>query len=264
MTLNYQEKFKNGRLVSRGIEWTDATWNPIAGCKHGCRWQMPDGSVAICYAENIAEGLAQASYSEGFDHHYWKPHHLDAPKKVDKPLRIFAGSMSDIFGWWVPDEQLQAVLDVATECPQHQFQLLTKNPVRTKNFDMPPNVWVGSSSPPDVMWGKQLTRQQQERMLHTMFEALSNANASIKWMSFEPLSWNVAPIVRQYPTVIHWAVIGAASNGPKWYPPSQDDFLSLQEVLDAQNVRVFYKGNLKALRATKQKWREEFPETVPS
>ena len=29
--------------IKRGIEWTDYTWNPIGGCQHGCRWEMPDG-----------------------------------------------------------------------------------------------------------------------------------------------------------------------------------------------------------------------------
>jgi protein gp37 len=42
----------------RGIEWTQYTWNPIAGCLHGCAWTMPDGAVANCYAEDVADRLA--------------------------------------------------------------------------------------------------------------------------------------------------------------------------------------------------------------
>lgn len=30
--------------AKRGIEWTDYTWNPVGGCQHKCRWQMPDHS----------------------------------------------------------------------------------------------------------------------------------------------------------------------------------------------------------------------------
>ncbi len=44
---------------SGGIEWTHVfgpgtgvTWNPIGGCRHGCVWEMPDGSVAECYAKS--------------------------------------------------------------------------------------------------------------------------------------------------------------------------------------------------------------------
>ncbi len=262
MTLNYQKKYKDGQLVSRGIEWTDATWNPIAGCQHSCRWEMPDGSIAICYAEHIADGLAQASYKQGFSHHYWKPQHLKTPTKVEQPLKIFAGSMSDIFGSWVPDDQVCDVLDIARECPQHQFQLLTKNPVRTKQFDMPTNVWVGSSSPPDFMWSKRLSSDQKEKMLHRMLQSLDYANSKIKWMSFEPLSWDVSTIVEQYPNVLDWAVIGAASNGRKLYPPHEEHFTSLLEILDKQNVSVFFKGNMKALPLAKSQWREEFPKYI--
>lgn len=260
MTLNFQKKFKNGKLVSRGIEWTDATWNPIAGCKHGCRWTMPDGTVAICYAENIAEGLAQASYPEGFDHHYWKPHHLVSPTKVSEPLKIFVGSMSDVFGSWVTNEEIQAVLDIIAVSPQHQFQMLTKNPVRTTKFDIPSNVWIGSSSPPDYMWGKQLKQSMKEKMLHRMLDSIGKANAPIKWMSFEPLSWDVTSIVEQYPGALHWAVIGAASNGPAQYPPEQKVFLNLKSTLETQGVRIFYKGNLKTLSAARTDWLEEFPD----
>jgi protein gp37 len=211
MTLNMQKKRKNGNIVSRGIEWTDATWNPIAGCKHGCRWTMPDGSVAVCYAETVAEGIASSVYVNGFDHHYWKPQHLDSPKHKKDPLKIFVGSMSDVFGLWVPDEQIEAVLQVARDCPQHTFQMLTKNPIRTKQFDLPSNVWLGASMPPDSMWGKPLSQEQKERMLTRTLESLEQARASVKWISFEPLSWDVTDIVAQYPGIIQWGVIGAAS-----------------------------------------------------
>ena len=60
--MNRQAKYKNGKLVGRGIEWTDYTSNIIAGCKHDCRWEMPDGKIAICYAETTATNVAQAAY----------------------------------------------------------------------------------------------------------------------------------------------------------------------------------------------------------
>ena len=47
MSLNKQGKGK--------IEWTDFTWNPVGGCRHACRWKMPDGTIARCYAESFVE-----------------------------------------------------------------------------------------------------------------------------------------------------------------------------------------------------------------
>lgn len=263
MALNIQVKYnKDGSVKSRGIEWTDATWNPIAGCKHRCRWNMPDGKVAVCYAETIAEGIASAVYEDGFSHHYWKPHMLGDPLKKKQALKIFVGSMADLFGHWVDDTQIQMILDVAAQTPQHTYQLLTKNPVRTKQFDIPDNVWVGASMPPDFMWGNPLSRQQQSRMLRRTLDSLSEANARIKWMSFEPLSWDVSAIVSEYTTVLDWAVIGAASNGSKYYAPDVEHFAKLLDAL-SPSTAVFYKGNMSILGDLVSDWREEFPIAEP-
>src|SRR5579871_5684157 len=87
-----------------GIEWTDATWNPIRGCtrvSEGCR---------NCYAESVAarfsgpglpyEGLAKLDAS---GNRRWTgevrlvPGAIDQPLRWRKPRRIFANSMSDLF-----------------------------------------------------------------------------------------------------------------------------------------------------------------------
>ena len=47
------KQYKNPQ--SRGISWTDFTWNPVRGCLHECQWRMPDGEIAICYAKLVAE-----------------------------------------------------------------------------------------------------------------------------------------------------------------------------------------------------------------
>ena len=45
---------------SRGIEWTDETRNATGGCLHDCQWFMPDGTIAVCYAKELAErGVAK-------------------------------------------------------------------------------------------------------------------------------------------------------------------------------------------------------------
>lgn len=259
MALNMQVKrAKDSTIKSRGIEWCDATWNPIAGCVHQCRWTMPDGNEAICYAESVAESIAAPAYPNGFAAHYFKPEILESPSKKKEPLKIFVGSMSDVFGSRVPNADIEAILQAIRECPQHTFQMLTKNPLNVQNFDLPSNVWLGASMPPDFMFGKALNRNQQERMLHRHLEALNEIKATIKWMSFEPLSWDVSEIAKQY-DCLSWAVIGAASNGNKYYPPSKEAFLNLVKVLDFLDVAIFFKGNIASLPEAKKKWREEFP-----
>lgn len=261
---------KNGKLVggkvTGGIEWLKTvhpdgaesrgvTSNPVGGCLHRCRWQMPDGSIAECYAKTVAEGVASAAYPHGFETHYWRPEELQKWARVQQPTRIFWDSMADLFGRWVPADQVQAVLDAAGAARWHTFLSLTKNAPRLLRFDLPANVWPGVSSPPDFMWGRRVSRETQTRMLRRMLAVLSKIKGRITWVSFEPLSWDVAPIVADYPGALRWAVIGAASNGREKYQPDPAHVQALLDVLDAQGVPVFFKGNLEW-----SPWREQYPD----
>lgn len=260
MTLNEQKATSKS-----SIEWTRVwgrrgfTWNPIAGCPHQCRWTMPNGETAICYAESVAHGMAKEAYPDGFDNHYWQPQRLNSPRNQKEGVGIFVGSMSDVFAHSVPAEHIQAVLDVIADTPQHIYFMLTKNAVRTKQFDIPANVWLGASMPPDFMWGKPLSRKQQNAMFHRTMQSLADVKATVRWISFEPLSWDVAPIIAQYPDVLQWSVIGAASNGSTYYAPDVTDFLMLQWELESQGVPIFYKGNMRILPQAKAAWLEQFP-----
>jgi protein gp37 len=239
---------------ARGVEWTDYTWNPVGGCKHRCRWEMPDGTIAECYAETVAHGAAQTAYPQGFEHHYWRPKTLEEPLSVKTPSRIFMDSMSDLMGAWVPAEQIQQVLDVARRAHWHTFQLLTKNAPRLLEFkgELPPNVWVGVSAPPSFMFGKPLSLDQQKRMVDRQLDVLLQLDVPVRWMSIEPLSFDIAPLLVGSP--LEWAVIGAATRGAKAYQPERAWVLNVLKVLDAQGTKVFFKGNL-----VWQTWREEFP-----
>lgn len=264
----------NEQKAPNGIEWTRVafedgvrlrgyTWNPIGGCRHACRWTMPDGSTAICYAEDVATRLVSASYPQGFEAHYWKPQLLDEPAKLKTPAGIFVGSMADVFGAWVPDDHIRLVLDACQRAPQHYFMMLTKNAPRLLHYQFPRNVLVGVSSPPDFMHGKALSRDQQTRMLRRTMETLrqlKSANqAAVVWISIEPLSWDISEVLAEFPRVLDWAVIGAASSGSKWYAIDEDVFMRVQNALDKQRVPTFYKGNLRSTKLAAALWREEFP-----
>lgn len=264
--MNKQLKTKDGEIVSLGVEWchvfgpgTGYTWNPVAGCRHRCRWDMPDGTTAICYAESIAEGLASAAYPEGFAGHYWHPDRLDEPARLKWPAGIFLDSMSDLMGHWVPEEQIRAVLDVVRDTPRHVYFLLTKNAPRLLKFqdELPPNLWVGVSMPPTSMWGKRLTWDQQYLLFKHAMDVLDalEGKAAIRWVSFEPLSRDVGRWLIRPP--FEWAVIGAASSGRVTYQPEPEWVAGLLAKLDRYGVPVFFKGNLEW-----QPHREEFPEVA--
>jgi protein gp37 len=126
-----------------GIEWTDATWNPIRGCSRvseGCR---------NCYAETVAnrfcgpgspyEGVVQIG-AGGKGNGKWNGEikfvekHLLNPLRWKKPQRIFVNSMSDLFHEKVTDEMLCRIFAVMAVANHHTFQILTKRPERMCAF----------------------------------------------------------------------------------------------------------------------------------
>jgi protein gp37 len=262
----------NEQKPPKGIEWTRIrhldgtirrgfTWNPIAGCLHDCEWNIA-GQRAECYAKTIAEKFT-AAYPEGFATYYWHEKRLREPLALAEPAGIFPDSMSDLFANWVHHEHLSLILDVMRQAHWHIFQSLTKNTVGYKNVDnLPLNLWLGISSPPDHMFKKELSDRQKQAYLHTALKTLQNLaqQGYVTWMSFEPLSQDWADIVSQYPGAIQWAVIGAASNGRTYYPPEEQHVRNLLDVLNIEQVPVFYKGNMKSLPYARQNWRVEFPE----
>ena len=256
----------NRQKPPKGIEWTRIrradgrilpgyTWNPTGGCLHGCTWRMPDGSVTECYAKTIAERFTRA-YPHGFEHHYWRPHNLRAPLKLREPAGIFVGSMADLFGHWVPREQIEAVLDVMRQADWHTFQTLSKFPIRLPQFNpFPDNVWVGVSLPA----GQLMSETGGARALAAYLRHMRNIEATVRFMSIEPLWFDVAPVFEEWLTQegelpFEWAIIGAASNGSRVFQPEVAWTGRLLDVLDGQGVPVFFKGNLEW-----PKWREGYP-----
>ena len=128
-----------------GIEWTDATWNPIRGCSRvseGCR---------NCYAETVAarfsgpgqpyEGLARfVDRPDGAREARWTGEvqlveaHLTDPVRWQRPRRVFVNSMSDLFHEKVPDTAIDRVFAVMALAPRHTFQVLTKRPERLRAY----------------------------------------------------------------------------------------------------------------------------------
>src|SRR5512133_3180836 len=90
------------------IEWTDATWNPVAGCTKispGCKH---------CYAERMAnrlQAMGQPNYRRGFELSL-HDRVVELPLTWKAPQTGFVNSMSDLFHEDVPDQFLARVFDV--------------------------------------------------------------------------------------------------------------------------------------------------------
>lgn len=263
----------NRQKDGAGIEWTRApmydgsgkfrdgyTWNPVAGCRHGCEWHTPDGT-AECYAKTIAERFPRA-YPKGFAHDYWHPHRLNQPLNLKEPAGIFLDSMSDLMSATVDDSHIELVLNVCSRTPRHIYFLLTKNPKRLSSFWYSRNVWVGVSSPPDVFFGKPLTARQKERYMRAALQTLTNlqdkTRGFVRWISFEPLTDDWTELLSEY-RPLQWFVIGAVSSGARQYPVDLGVLRKLLDYADSHDIPVFYKGNMRQT-PNLGRWRSEFPD----
>jgi protein gp37 len=178
------------------IEWTDMTWNPVTGCTKispGCKH---------CYAETMSKRLnlmGADRYRNGFKVTLHDDL-VDLPTRWKRPRMVFVNSMSDLFQDEVPLEFIQRVFETMRECPQHQFQVLTKRADRllevSPQLHWAANVWMGVSV------------ENQDYAYRS--EVLRRVPAAIRFLSVEPL---LGPIGRLPLDGIHWVIVGGES-GP--------------------------------------------------
>ena len=251
-----------------GIEWTRIrvllpdgtwvilpgyTWNPVTGCMHRCRWPKSDGSMEICYAEKIANGIAKKSFPQGFEHHYFHENRLDDPIKKKDPAGIFTVSMGDLFGSQVPQKDIEAVLDVMRKASWHIFQALTKYPGRLEQFEFPDNCWAGISSPS----GNHRNQSKGKRTLWHYLISLTKVKALVRFFSVEPIWFDAAEVFRSYlyeygSVPFNWIITGAMSSGEQ---PQPEWIHNLVNFCDENSIPIFFKGNLKW-----DDWRSDFPQ----
>ncbi len=111
--------------TNKGIAWTDATWNPVTGCT------KVSAECKHCYAERqFRRPYPDRKFTEVKCH----PERLMQPLKVKRPLKVFVNSMSDLFHDDVPDAFIDKVFEVMAVDHYHSFQILTKRPMRMREY----------------------------------------------------------------------------------------------------------------------------------
>jgi protein gp37 len=194
-------------MAESSIEWTDATWNPTAGCS------IVSPGCTNCYAMRLAARLEvmgiekyRGTTRRSGGRAKWTGRvrldlaALSAPLSWRRPRRVFVNSMSDLFHEALPEDAIRKVWDVMAATPWHTFQILTKRPERMQELSakLPtlPNVWLGTSVENSDYLGR--------------VDLLRQTAAAVRFISFEPLLGSVGvPDL----TGIHWAIVGGES-GP--------------------------------------------------
>ena len=225
-----------------GIEWTEATWNPVTGCdtiSPGCDH---------CYARTLAKRLkAMGNPKYQADGHpvpsgpgfavTCHPTALALPYRWRKPRTVFVNSMSDLFHARVPGAFIRDVFTVMAATPQHTYQVLTKRPARARAealmLPWPPNVWLGVSV--------------EHRRYTWRIDELRRTPAAVRFISAEPLLSGLSslpPGISDKPDLdlsgIGWVIAGGES-GPGYRPPQAEWFRDLRDRCTAAGVPFFFK-----------------------
>lgn len=254
------------------IEWTDYSWNPVTGCKHDCPYcyarkqsKRFSGDIRLnksskqCQYDSekglyildkpfVTREERALNYPFGFEPTLHK-YRFNWPTKVKFGRNVFVGSMTDLFGEWVPDEWIEMVFEACEKSPQHNYMFLTKNPKRYMELvgkgilKAKSNFWYGTSTPTpgiEFFWHDQLNT----------------------FVSIEPIlePWpEVTPneIVKK----VNWVIIGAESGNRKDKVIPQKEWIDeLVKQCSIAKVPVFLKDNLSVV------WGEdliqEFPEAL--
>ena len=224
-------------MASRSeIEWTEATWNPIAGCA------MVSPGCTNCYAQRMGarlEAMGVPKYTgttrKSGRRAVWTGRvNVDdtafaAPLKWRKPLRIFVNSMTDLFQAPVPDDLILRLWSVMEAAHWHLFQILTKRPERmralleTNSLPLLRNVWLGTSV------------ESQDYVYR--IDHVRRTPAHIRFVSFEPL---LGPIVDVDFSGIDWAIVGGES-GPGARPMEPWWAEALRDRCNEAHVAFFFK-----------------------
>lgn len=239
------------------IEWTEATWNPIAGCtpvSPGC---------LNCYAAKMAnrlEAMGQEKYvgltvkrnrryvfngKISFDESA-----LSVPLKRKKPTMYFVNSMSDLFHEDVPTYFIQKVFRVMGAAPQHTFQVLTK---RGGRMAEEVRRWVHGCGHGIIKNGWFGVSVEDQANADKRIPELLSVPAAVRFLSCEPLIGPVdlsiahsleaaehCELCESNPSKIGWVIVGGES-GPHARPCNIEWVRSIVKQCEAAGVAVFCK-----------------------
>lgn len=195
------------------IEWCDYTWNPITGCRRGCKY---------CYARRIHDRFNKYPFSEIVFH----PFRMDdlLSLGIKKPSIIFVGSMSDI-EYWNKDD-IDTILKEVSFYHYHTFMFLTKNPYSYYGFYWPRNTMQGLTM--------ELTQTQDCQSLYSRIML----DMPRPYLSIEPLMGTLKIEIKGFEKII----VGAMT-GPGAIKPKSEWIQSIIKNTDKE--KVFWKQNIK-------------------
>lgn len=261
------------------IDWTDSSFNFIQGCYHTCEY---------CYARGIANRFKTAgeliepetyrleydgkeiiecnkqpyiikdgkevkqAYPYGFTPCYNRYQHENF--KAIKGRNVFMGSMSDMWGEWIPDRWLIEILMTCEKNPQHNYLFLTKNPARYIEFfnrgELPggDNFWYGTTvNTPDMLYAYSESLHNEANVIHHTF------------LSIEPIFEDFGEF--KGGAFVDWVIVGAETGNRKGkIIPRKEWIKNIVNICRQRNIPVFMKESLRNLMGCD--FIQEFPKEL--
>lgn len=171
------------------IEWCDYTWNPVVGCKRGCKY---------CYARTMYNRFAGHLYDgKPYSDIQYLPARVDQPEHHKNPATIFIGSMSDS-EYWENDAFVGQIFETIARCPRHTFMFLSKSPIFYFKHRFPKN----------TMQGLTVTSYYHP---NDLMNVAAMSTLPQPYLSLEPI---LGPVAFDIPKQIKMVIVGAQSKQP--------------------------------------------------
>jgi len=235
------------------VDWAAWTWNPVTGCDHGCGYCYARVLAQRYYTDlaedqrftpvfrparlhaarhtRLSDARSDAAGERLVARHHGVGDATDAAMwEAVRWQNVFVGSMTDLFGKWVPQDWIDAVFSEVVASPQWNYLFLTKFPQRLAQQDWPDQAWVGAS----------VDRQAR---VATAERSFRDVQAGVKWLSCEPL---LERLTFSALDMFDWVVIGAQSANsqvPEFQPPWEWVEHLVHQAQDA-GCRIYLKPNL--------------------
>lgn len=249
-----------------GIEWTDATWNPVTGCtkvSQGCKH---------CYADREwprMTKLVKAYEGRDFSDVMTHGDRLDQPIRWVRPRMIFVNSMGDLFHEAVPDEFIDMVFGVMWAClynrkgnPGHVFQVLTKRAGRMRDYmsEDRREAWAraavmhGGGIDPDGIWDQVMDTEgphqriwlgvsaEDQETADERIPLLLQTQGAVRFVSMEPLLGPVkfSHFLGANGQGLDWIIAGGES-GPNARPMHPEWVREIRDQCETAGVPFLFK-----------------------
>lgn len=249
------------------IEWTDATWNPIrarskATGKVGWWCAHASPGCINCYAETmngwIGNHVPFTAQARDKVEIFLDEKILRDPPRWRRPRKIFPGSMTDLFGDFVPRPMLARMFAVMGLAGDHTFQVVTKRGERMAETiaddrfadlvdhemnEIAPAAWcdrelqdAGGWPLRNVWLGVSVEDQRRADERRDSLAAIAAMGATT-WVSYEPaltdVDWHGWEFLR-------WLVSGGES-GPRARPSHPDWHRHARDWCAANRVAYLFK-----------------------